>query len=246
MASRFALSCRDSCFNLRVGEAATPPSAYTGWSPVLRGSSRAQKALKKTGKRRRGALYPRPAGRQGWPVIGRMNLRRVGAHADSGRGLRAGRLLANERKGQLQAVFPLNPKGSLGLIVETAKTQAVAGAAAGATLGIVRSIVTVHREQLHDGYEVLAEGMTQIGTGAVLGILSGLAASATGATVAAVVGRGVWVIAAPLVASAITSSLAHGRVDRLVRPLSADIVRGLRESLENDPLRGPARRPSRF
>lgn len=143
-------------------------------------------------------------------------------------------------------MFSLNPQGSLSLIIETAKTQAIAGAAAGATLGIVRSIVTVHREQLHDGYEVLAEGMTQIGTGAVLGILSGLAASATGATVAAITGRGIWIVAAPLVASAMTSSIAHGRVDRLVRPLSADIARGLKESLEGDPMGGAVPpRPSR-
>jgi hypothetical protein len=143
-------------------------------------------------------------------------------------------------------VIALNQKGSLSLILETAKTQALAGAAAGAALGVLRSFVTVHRENLHDGYDVLSEGLTELGTGALLGAVSALAASATGATVAAIAGRGIWTVAAPLVVSTVTSNLAHKRVDRLVRPFSEDLVRGLKESLNDNFMRealpGPSRR----
>ncbi len=135
----------------------------------------------------------------------------------------------------------LNPQGSLSLIVSTAKTQAIAGATAGATLGVVRSVLSVRRKKLNDGYEVLSEGMTQIGIGAVLGLVSGMAAGATGVAVAAIAGRSVWTFAAPLVASAIASSLAHERVDRFVRPFSAEVVQSLKESLEANP--APAAAP---
>ena len=125
----------------------------------------------------------------------------------------------------------LNAQSPIGLIAETAKTQAVAGAAAGATLGILHSMVTLHRKQLNDGYEMLAEGMAEVGTWSVLGLLAGLAAGATGATAAVMAGRGVWTIVAPLVAGSVTSSIAYGQVDRVIRPLSTDIARGLKASL---------------
>jgi hypothetical protein len=127
----------------------------------------------------------------------------------------------------------LNPQSPLGLIAETARTQAVAGAAAGATLGILHTIVTLHRKQLNDGYEMLAEGMAEVGTGTFLGLLAGLAAGATGATAVVVAGRGIWTIAAPFVVGALTSSIAYRQVDRVIRPLSADIARGLKVSLES-------------
>jgi len=41
------------------------------------------------------------------------------------------------------------------------------------------------------------------------------------------------------------SSIAHGRVERLVRPLGAEIVRTLKESLEGGPMGGAAPRLSR-
>ena len=146
---------------------------------------------------------------------------------------------ANEQEERREAVFFVNPQGSVSLIVSTAKTQAIAGATAGATLGVVRSVISVRRKRLKDGYDVLTEGMTQIGIGAALGLVSGMAAGATGVTVAAIAGRSVWTVAAPLVASAIASSLAHERVDRLVRPLSAELVQGLKETLEGKTAPGP-------
>jgi hypothetical protein len=122
----------------------------------------------------------------------------------------------------------------MGLVIETAKTQALAGAAAGATIGILRGIVSVRHHRLQSGYDVLAEGMTEIGVGTVLGILSSVAATATGVTVAAISGRAVLIVAAPLVASAVTSSLAHNRVDRFVRPITEDFVYGLKRASEEN------------
>lgn len=137
-------------------------------------------------------------------------------------------------KGHQTAVALLNPKISMGLLIETAKTQALAGAAAGAAIGILRSVVSIRRNRFQSGYDVLAEGMTEIGVGTVLGILSSVAATATGVTVAAISGRAVLIVAAPLVASAVTSSLAHNRVDSVVRPMTEDFVNGLkRASKEN-------------
>ena len=122
----------------------------------------------------------------------------------------------------------------MSLVIETAKTQALAGAAAGATIGILRSIVSIRRNRFQNGYDVLAEGMTEIGVGTVLGVLSSVAATATGIAVAATVGRGVMIVAAPLVASAVTSSLAHNRVDRVVRPMTEDFVNGLKRASEEN------------
>lgn len=129
---------------------------------------------------------------------------------------------------------PFKPQGSWSLVIETAKTQVVAGAAAGATLGILRSIIAIRRNRLHNGYDVLAEGLSEIGVGAILGVLSSMAATATGVTVAAIAGRGVLVVGAPLLASAVTSSLAHNRVDRFVRPISEDFVYGLKRASEEN------------
>ena len=122
----------------------------------------------------------------------------------------------------------------MGLVIETAKTQALAGAAAGATIGILRSIVSIRRNRFQSGYDVLTEGMTEIGVGTVLGVLSSVAATATGVAVAATVGRGVMMVAAPLVASAVASSLAHNRVDGIVRPMTEDFVNGLKRASEEN------------
>jgi hypothetical protein len=134
-------------------------------------------------------------------------------------------------------VFELNPQGSLSLITETAKTQAIAGAAAGAAVGILRSIVFLRRTHLRDGYDLMAEGLTEIGTGAALGVLCGIAATASGVTAAAIFGRGILTVAAPVVASAVASSMAHQRVDRLIRPMSEDFVYGLKRALRDNFLR---------
>lgn len=150
--------------------------------------------------------------------------------------------LANKPQEQRQVVIVLNPQGSMSLLLSTARTQAMAGATAGATLGVVRSVISVRQKKLNDGYEVLTEGVTQIGIGAMLGLISGMAAGATGVTVAAIAGRSIWTVAAPLVASAIASSVAHERVDRFVRPISAEIVQGLKDSLEGGSVPGAAPR----
>jgi hypothetical protein len=122
----------------------------------------------------------------------------------------------------------LNSSSTLQLITQTFKSQAAAGAAAGVSLGVVRGIVTVRRHQLKDGYDVLAEGVTQVGTGAVLGILCAMTASVTGVTVAAIAGRGILAFALPVVASTITSNVAHGRIDRMIRPLGEDFAQGMK------------------
>jgi carbon monoxide dehydrogenase subunit G len=142
-------------------------------------------------------------------------------------------------------VISFQPQGSWSLIKETARTQAIAGAAAGAALGILRGIVSVRSNRMRDGYDVMTEGLAEIGTGAVLGAMSAVAATATGVTVAAVTGRTVLTVAAPLVASALTSSLAHKRVDRQIRPMSEDFVHGLRQALEDSFPRGTVPRSER-
>jgi len=113
-------------------------------------------------------------------------------------------------------------------LVQTAKTQAMAGMAAGMVIGAVHGVVAVRRRRLVTGYDVAVEGLTHVGNGVVLGLLGGVAASVAGVTVAAVVGRGIWVVAAPLVASTVVTGSAQDRVERLIRPVSEGFVEALK------------------
>ncbi len=61
------------------------------------------------------------------------------------------------------------PTPPLNQLVQTAKTHAIAGASAGVAVGIVHGVIAVRNSQLRDRYDVMAEGLTHVGTGAVLG-----------------------------------------------------------------------------
>lgn len=129
-------------------------------------------------------------------------------------------------------MFISTSKSRLKLLVQTARAQAVAGASAGVALGVFRGIIAVRHKQLRDGYDVAAEGLTHIGTGAILGILGATAASLTGVSVAAITAPGLLTRAAPTVAGTIVSSTAHERIDRLVRPWSNYVIAGLKRTFQ--------------
>jgi len=118
-------------------------------------------------------------------------------------------------------------------LAQTAKTQAIAGAAAGVALGVVHGIISMRDRQLRDRYDVAAEGLTHVGTGAILGVLAATSAAVAGVTVAAIAGRGVLAIAVPLVASTVVTGSAHQPIDRLVRSWSEDVVKCLKRTLEH-------------
>jgi hypothetical protein len=128
------------------------------------------------------------------------------------------------------------------ILTQTARTQAFAGAAAGVTVGFVRGIVSVRVNQLQGGRDVLTEGLTQTGAGAILGVLGALAASAAGVTATAIAGRGVLSIAMPMVASAVVTGSAHEEVVRAVRPWSEGFVRGVSRVLRREAGPEPIRR----
>jgi hypothetical protein len=128
------------------------------------------------------------------------------------------------------------PNDAFQLLAQTAKTQAVAGASAGVTLGLIRGVIYVRRRPLRDGYDVAAEGLTQVSIGAILGIFGAMAASVTGVWVAAVAGRGVLSVAIPAVASAMVSGSAHEPVDRLVRPWSEGVINSLKVAMGRMPV----------
>ena len=118
-----------------------------------------------------------------------------------------------------------SPQGDF---AQTVKTQAIAGAVAGVALGVIHGVISVRYSQLRDRYDVLGEGLTHAGTGAILGVLGGASAAFAGVSVAPIAGRGAVAIAAPLVASAVVTSSAHKPVERLVRSWSRSVVSGLR------------------
>jgi len=117
-------------------------------------------------------------------------------------------------------------------LAQTAKTHAIAGAAAGVALGAVHGIISVRHSRLRDRYDVAAEGLTHVGTGAVLGLLAATTTALAGVSVAAFAGRGILAIAVPLVASTVATGSAHKPVERLVRSWSEDVVEGLKRTLE--------------
>ena len=117
---------------------------------------------------------------------------------------------------------------SLKQLAQTAKTTAIAGAAAGVTMGLVRGIISVRRSRLRDPYDVAVEGLTHIGTGAILGVLGASASALAGVSVAASAGRGILTIAVPMAASMVVTSSAHERVHNIARTWSERFVIGLK------------------
>jgi hypothetical protein len=99
-------------------------------------------------------------------------------------------------------------------------------------LGVIRGIVAVRHKQLRDGYDVAAEGLTHVGTGAILGILGATAASVAGVSVAAIAGPGLLTRAAPTVAGTVITGSVQEYVDRFVRPWSYALVTGLKGSFQ--------------
>ncbi len=71
------------------------------------------------------------------------------------------------------------------------KTNAIAGAAAGVALCVVQGIISVRQSRLRDHYDVdvVAERLTHIGTGAILGVLAATSTALAGVSVAAVAER---------------------------------------------------------
>ncbi|MDJ0872040.1 MAG: hypothetical protein QNJ87_09730 [Gammaproteobacteria bacterium] len=122
--------------------------------------------------------------------------------------------------------------GYLKTLAQTAKTHAIAGASAGVALGIIHGAISVHERQLRDRYDMAAEGLTHVGTGAILGVLGAMATALAGVSVAAITGRRLVAIAVPLVASAVVTSGAHEPVERWVRSRSDDVVAALKRTLD--------------
>ena len=123
-------------------------------------------------------------------------------------------------------------KSTLKFLIQTARAQAVAGASAGMALGLIRGIIAVQYKQLRDGYEVAAEGLTHVGTGAILGILGATAASVAGVSVAAITGPSLLTRAAPTIASTVVTGSVQEYVDRLVRPWSNHVVIRIRRAVQ--------------
>ncbi len=117
----------------------------------------------------------------------------------------------------------------LGHLAQTAKTHAIGGAAAGIAVGVIDGLVSVRDRQIRDRYDAATEGLTHIGTGAILGVMAATITALAGVSVAAIAGRGVLAIAVPMVASSLVTDMAHERVQRSVRAWSEDFVQGLKQ-----------------
>lgn len=143
-------------------------------------------------------------------------------------------LISFQATRQVPTVYSPTLQSSLSVLIQTAKTQAIAGAAAGLAYGAVQSIISVRRNQLRDGYDVATEGLAHVSTGAILGCLAAMAASVAGVSVAAIAGRGILSVAAPTVASAIVTSGGYARVDRVVRPWSEGVVNSLKRTMQGE------------
>ena len=124
------------------------------------------------------------------------------------------------------------PRSSLKNLAQIAKTHAIAGASAGVALGIVHGVVSVHESQLRDRYDVAAEGLTHVGTGAILGMLGAVTTAFAGVSVAAVTGRRFLTLAVPLIASLAVTGTAQEPVERIVRSWSGNAVQSLRRALQ--------------
>lgn len=114
-------------------------------------------------------------------------------------------------------------EGLSGPLTQSVKTNAIAGAAAGIALSLIHGIISVRPSQLQDRYDFAAEGLTHVGTGAILGLL---AATTTVLAGVAVAGRGMLTIAVPIVASSLVTSIAHKPTNRFARALIEDVVKG--------------------
>ena len=114
-------------------------------------------------------------------------------------------------------------ESSWGQLTQTVKTNVIAGAAAGIALSVMHGIISVRPSQLQDRYDFAAEALTHVGTGAILGLL---AATSTALAGIAVAGRSILVIAVPMVASSLVTSIAHKPANRFARALSEDVVKG--------------------
>ena len=113
-------------------------------------------------------------------------------------------------------------------LAQTAKTHAIAGASAGVALGLIEGVIAVHQGRSRDRYDIAAETLTHIGTGAVLGALAGATAALAGLSAAGMGGRAVATTTASLVASIAATSVAHSPVERVVRSWSEGVVSGVR------------------
>ena len=122
----------------------------------------------------------------------------------------------------------------LGQLPQIAKTNAIAGASAGVALGVIHSIVSVRKGPPRDRYDVVAQGLTSVGTGAALGALAATVTALAGVSVAAIAGRGALAIAVPMIATTVATNSAHKPVKRLVRSWSEDVVKGLKRTLERE------------
>ena len=122
----------------------------------------------------------------------------------------------------------------MGHLVEIAKTNAIAGASAGVAMGVIHSVISARQSPPRDRYDVVAEGLTSVGTGAVLGALAATVTALAGVSVAAIAGRGTLAIAVPMVATTVATNSAHKPVERLVRSWSEDVVKGLKRTLERE------------
>ena len=127
--------------------------------------------------------------------------------------------------------FSTSPGGNL---VEAAKTSAILGATIGLAAGVFDGILSVRRNRSLDGYDIAADALTHVATGAVLGALGATAAGLAGISLAAVAGRGSLAIAVPLIASAVVTGVAHDPVDRLVRSLSEGAVKGVKRAFQRE------------
>ena len=125
-----------------------------------------------------------------------------------------------------RAMLEQIPKSTWVHLAQTAKTNAIAGAVAGVALGVIQGAISMRRSQLRDRYDFAAEGLTHVGTGAILGLLSGTTTAFAGVAAAAVAGRGIVAIAVPLVASNLVTGIAHKPVSRLARTWSEGVVKG--------------------
>jgi cobalamin biosynthesis protein CobD/CbiB len=119
-------------------------------------------------------------------------------------------------------------------LAQIAKTNAIAGTAAGVAVGVIDSIISVRQSPPRDRYDVLVQGLTSVGTGAVLGALAATVTALAGVSVAAIAGRGALAIAVPMVATTVATDSAHKPVERLVRSWSEDVVKGLKRTLARE------------
>ena len=130
-------------------------------------------------------------------------------------------------------------------LTQTAKAHATAGATAGVILGLYHGILSVQRFPPKDRYGVVSGYLTHAGTGAIIGILGATVATVSGISAAAIAGRGILTIMAPILSSAMVTSAAYGPVLRFIRPLSEDLANGLRQAFGQRPTRrAPLKLPS--